>query len=483
MLGNSHPPSPQFVFMRFFCDPSPAYGQIYCASVVFTRGFEWPDAPDNAIELRARRQSFQAPSLSALLRVPGGDPFDLEHGVRHDELVRRLNERLQRSQPCIYVGYGLPELEVLRQVSYRSLCNPYVADAQNCGYADMRLIAATISMVEPDAIRWPGAPSCDEIACFASLLNANALLAVDERDLCEPQAFVAATIALADHLQKRAPSAFAMALACAYPECVKAVVDRGLFLHAAIRGGRPRIRALMTISSRATTAAVRYCIDISEFLEQSDADLEAGRRPERFSLIKLTPNAHEIAIPLSGSPFSDRFRRLVEVGESGDPPPSVARLETCARRLRSSGRLLRALRDLVAQREAAPLAPDAPVDECLQSGPPIEGRDLEFCRRVLAAPVADKQRLARLIAHPGLRAMARRHIWEAATFLLPPDEFVEYAIFKRARLLGPIDSRWRTLARVRDDLSQLEASAAPDQVDQLARIAAYLDAVEASVRA
>ncbi len=161
------------------------------------------------------------------------------------------------------------------------------------------------------------------------------------------------------------------------------------------------------------------------------------------------------------------------------PPPSVDELQTCAQKLRNSGRLLSVLNDLFRQLERVPSDPAAPVDEQENAGPSQFAVDAYLHRLSPTVAISDLGALVAQMRDPRLRELGRRMVWDAVgPDKIPRDQLGDYVRFLRRRLLGRADARWRTIAAARHELAELTQRLPTLDADHAAAIARYLDYLE-----
>ena len=454
------------------------YDQIFEACAVRTdSSLAWPTIGNAVFNQRARRRFWVTPSPNALLRMRGA-PECLETGPQHADLVNKLHGFMSGAGPVVLAGYGERDEPFLRECGYRSLApTPFVHPESK--RIDVRLMAGVLALIAPEGVSFRDIEG-DAIASLAAVLKANGF-DVEEFQLLEARAFVAATMALASRLRERAPEAFAGMLACADPANVRSITNGGPCLHASIRGGRTQVRALLPIALAAPGGNLR-CVDLAGFLAQSDAEIRAGKSPRDLRIVVLRPDRHEIVLPLTGASYSDPLRQLLRRSPGSNRAflaPSVDELQACGRKLRAFGRLLGVLDDLFRDRALGDQYPDAPVDELRSEGSSPYAIDAFLLRLFHAAPTSARAALIAQVRDSRLRELARRIVWDAAGHDgIARNQLGDYVQFKRKRLLGRVDARWRTVAAARQELAELIRQAQAQGAERVGAISRYLDFLE-----
>lgn len=464
---------------------SPQYDQLFQVAAIRTdRRFSSAGAPEDVLELRAKRQPWIVPSPAAML-VTRTSPDQLTCGLHHHFMMEQV-EAFFTQTPAIAIGYNSAAFDEkhLRHALYRSLCRPYMTQSRRSTRADLMRMTQAIATIDPQVVKVPLAESGKPTFRLGPVCRANGI-AFSEHDAHDAFNDVRATVALARRLQDVAPDLFDRTLALADKRYAEAILrPAASILRLMTVAGTTSVRAYGVLDLVEDDENARICIDLTidpdEYLSLDLDQLRswAKRRPAPLTVVRA--NAHEMVFSADEPGPARRLRRLVKsrCGDSEIPSPEA--MNERVARVASDELFVERIQTLVAEQYAFEPSP-YPEAQLYSGGMPDE-RDFEFARTLRNTFPWERGPMSSYFLDPRLREFSERISYEEDRSSLPPAVRDRLDAWTRERLLGPAETPWRTIAAARLEILKLAQTIPAAEAPRLRAISDWLDALEAGAR-
>ena len=253
--------------------------------------------------------------------------------------------------------------------------------------------------------------------------------------------------------------------------------------------GAPVVRPLVVVSGVENDRNAFLCADLSV-----DPDAYLGLDPEALTtlakrphspIVRVRTNAHPLLWPIdSGAPGLDRLLPLVRDRAPADPVGSAAGHRLAPNEIKQrAGRVVdamdfavtaRTVVDAIAAARPKSVFVEQQIYEAL-----ADGLDYRIACEFLAVDREERLKAFAQLRDPRLREFAARILYDEAPEQLDRGERARLDAWLHARIHGPKDAPWRTLAQARGELTELTASQTQEG-ERMADIAAYLDFIARS---